>query len=550
MKRYAFYRFLMLLAGTGICISCATSSVREHGNKGDTMKIDYAKILEEINQVRGEPRAKTWILDPKMLIELSAIEVADGILARRITSEETVIAFLERICAVNPGLNAVVTINAEEALKRAREADLALANGNIWGPLHGVPFTIKDTYRTKGLRTTAGYLPLANYVPDENAVVVQRLLDAGAILMGKTNTPSLAMDMQTTNAVFGTTVNVFNPLLTAGGSSGGSSVAVAGRMTPFEFGTDLAGSIRLPAAFNGIYALRPTFGLVSMRGHVPPRPGELDGIRRMATAGPIAHDLKDLSMLLGIVGGPGVGDHRLDPVPPAKAQKPSIKELRIAWTDSFGGVPVSIEIKNALQEYIMRLQNAGASVERTEPRDFPYEKAWETWGAFVGAQGGYEQTNFMRSVGNFFTKGAVAKTPMQRKIVGPITVPGYMEAMKIQDECIERIETFLDDYDAWLVPVSSTTAFEHLKPTKAFGDFFVYDNPINVDGIEVPYYVATQCYTTIFSLTESPVVTIPIGNDKKGASIGIQIVGRRFSDLELLEIAALLSFMGARYERK
>jgi amidase len=504
------------------------------------MTIDYAKIQEQIRAVRSEARARTWQLEPEQLITLSAIQVAEAIRTHKITSEETVVAFLERICAVNPGLNAIVTIDAKAALQRAREADVALAAGVTWGPLHGVPFTIKDTYKTSGMLTTAGYQPLANYLPAENSVVVQRLMDVGAILIGKTNTPSLAMDMQTTNSVFGTTVNVFNPAWTAGGSSGGSAVAVAARMIPFEFGTDLAGSIRVPVAFNGVYGLRPTFGLVSMRGHVPPRPDELDGMRQMATAGPIAHNLKDLSMLLDIVGGPGTGDHRLAPILPAPAQKQSIKELRIAWIDSFAGVPVAKEIKDALKTWVKRLAAAGAAVTRAEPPDFPYEKAWETWGSFVGTQGGYDKSNFIRSLGRFFTKSALAASPMQRNIIGPITVPGYMEAMKIQDECIERLETFLDAFDVWLLPVSSTTAFEHQKPTRTLGDFFVYANPIVVDGTPVPYYVATQSYTTVFSLTESPVVTVPIGKDKRGAPIGIQIVGRRFSDHRLLEIAELL----------
>lgn len=515
-------------------------SVAVLGTASASTSIDYADLMQQVLMARSHMPTHPEHIEPEQILELSATQLAEAIRTRKTSSEQSVVTFLERIYAVNPALNAVVTLDAKAALERAREADKALAAGQLWGPLHGVPFTIKDTYKTKALRTTAGYLPLANYTPEENAVVVQRLLDAGAILMGKTNTPSLAMDMQTSNAVFGTTVNRFNPTWTAGGSSGGAAVAVAARMTPFEFGTDLAGSIRLPAAFNGVYGFRPTFGGVSMRGHIPPRPNERNGIRRMATAGPIAHNLQDLSLLLDIVGGPGKGDHRLVPIPPAPVAQPTLHTLRIAWSDSFGGVPVDLEIKEALKAYAHRLAQAGASVTQTEPQDFPYEKAWETWGALVGAQGGYEQSNFMRSLGSFFTQNDVAATPMQRHIVGPISVPGYMDALSVQDQCMESLEGFLHDFDVWLVPVSSTTAFAHQQPTKTFGDFFVYGNPLLVNGIPVPYYVATQSYTTPFSLTESPVVTLPIGQDKKGAPIGIQMVGSRFTDHRLLKIAELL----------
>jgi len=541
VKRTFIHALAVLSLGTGIITSCAAMPTQKQGEQGEHMNIDYGSIQQETRTIRNAPRAASWTMNPREIIGLPAHELAEAIRTRKIGSEEATVAFLERICLINPDLNAIVTLDSTAALQRAKEADLALTAGLSWGPLHGVPFTIKDTYKTKGLRTTAGYVPLSSYVPEVDAVVVQRLLGAGAILMGKTNTPSLAMDMQTTNAVFGQTGNAFNPAWTAGGSSGGSSVAVATWMTPFEFGTDLAGSIRLPAAFNGVYGFRPTFGLVSMRGHVPPRPGEIDGIRRMATAGPITHDITDLSMLLDIVGGPGEGDHRLDPIPPISGKSRAAGELRVAWTDGFGGVPVSKEIKESIRLFVEELETAGVSVTKAEPKNFPYEKAWETWGSFVGAQGGYEQSNFMRSLGSFFTKKAVAATPMQRNIVGPVTVQGYMEALKIQDECIESIETFLDDFDVWIVPVSSTTAFEHLKPSRAFGDFFVYDDPIDVDGIPVPYYVATQSYTTIFSLTESPVVTIPVGKDRRGAPIGLQLVGRRFADHQLLEIARILT---------
>lgn len=473
------------------------------------------------------------------IVGMAVVDLAKAIRERRLSSREVVQAHIGRIDSLNGALNAVVALDRANALRRAEQADAALVRGEVWGPLHGIPFTIKDVFSTKGLRTTAGYPPLKDNVPDANAVVVQRLLDAGAILMGKTNTPSLAMDMQTTNELFGTTRNVVDTQWTAGGSSGGAAVAIAAGMTPFEIGSDLAGSVRLPAAFNGVLGLRPTFGLVSMRGHVPPRPEEINGIRRMATPGPLARNLDDLELLLKILAGPGEGDHRLAPLPEPTGSL-ELSKLRIAWAKELGGVPVAQEIKEALVGFAAKLKAAGAKVEEAEPKDFPYEMAWETWGALVGAQGGYEKSNFMRAIGEFFTRSAVAKTPMQRKIVGPITVPSYMQALGNQDECMEALERFFDSYDVWIVPVSSTTAFPHHAPSRKYGEFFVYEEPLNVGEVRVPYYVATQSYTTLFSLTESPVVTIPLGRDRRGAHIGIQIVGRRYSDVQLIRMAKLM----------
>jgi len=503
----------------------------------EKLNMELKKMLFAISK---EPRALTWQTEASKIINKSTQELASEIQSGALSSEEVVVSFLERIITLNPAYNAIVTLNAESALARAREADQALRSGIRWGPLHGVPFTIKDTYQTAGVRTSAGYPPLKDFIPEENAVVVQRLLDAGAILLGKTNTPTLAMDMQTTNPIFGVTGNSVNPDWSAGGSSGGASVAVALRMTPFEFGSDLAGSIRLPAAFNGVYGLRPSHGLVSMRGHIPPLPTELNGIRRMAVAGPITHTLADLEFLLRIVAGPGPGDYRVKPLQDTKKAPLSQRPLKVVWADNLGGIPVETEIQNAMATYIEQLANAGVSVQKGSPPDFPYEKAWETWGAFVGLQGGYEQSNFMRSLGDFFTKATVANTPMQRKIVGPISVPGYMQAMEIQDQCIDILERFTEPYDVFIVPVASVTAFPHFKSTRTFGNFSVYDAPMKVNAENIPYYVATQSYTTLFSLTESPVITLPIGHDKKGAPIGIQLVGRRFHDLELIRVAEAL----------
>jgi amidase len=467
---------------------------------------------------------------------MDTVQLAESIKSKKYTSRQVVTAYLQKIALENPKYNAIVTIEADTALKRAREIDEDVSQGKASGLLQGVPFTIKDTFQTKGIRTTAGDITLSDFIPEKNAVVVERLLAAGAILMGKTNCSTLAMDMQSNNKVFGRTNNAYDVTKTAGGSSGGSAVAVALHMTPFEIGSDLAGSIRLPAAFNGIVGFRPTFGLTSLRGHIPPKPDEINGVRRMAVVGPLARSVNDLHFLLNIISGPSSGDRSLVPLNDFK-DKVGLKNIKIAWADEIGEVKVQREIKNSLKDFVDKLKNHVSKIEKNSPKDFPYIKAWETWGELVGAQGGYDVSQMARWFGDIFTRSEVADTPLQRKIVGPISIPKYMTSLKSQDEMIDRMEQFLTAYDVWILPVSSTTAFSHLEPTKMYGDFPVYKTKIKVDEFELPYFNATQQYATIFSITESPVVVIPIGYDLSGMPIGIQIVGRRYSDLKLLRIA-------------
>jgi amidase len=519
-------------------VSGCTTTSKSTGTREETMDVrtreDIDKLLEYYRVENGD------VFTDNQIVAMDATQLARKIRAGEVSSVAAVVAYLKTILKENPAYNAVITINAEAALARAAEADMSQALGKILGPLHGVPFTIKDTYRSAGLRTTAGYSPLRAYLPEANAVVLQRLLNAGAILIGKTNTPRLAMDMQTTNDLFGTTNNAIDVSRTAGGSSGGSSVALARGMTAFEIGSDVGGSLRVPAAFNGVFGFRPTYGLVSMSGHIPPLPGTTNGIRRLAVAGPLARSARDLECVFKIISGPGPGDRRVSPVPGSPEETPPVQTLRIAWASELGGVPVSSDIKTAIKELVTAIQAAGGVVQEGEPLHFPYELAWETWGAILGSQGGYERSNLARAIGSFFAKSSVADSPMQRRIVGPISVPSYMESLEVQDRLMERLDDFLQEYDAWIVPISSTVAFPHMEASRHFGDYKIYDQPIVVDGIELPYYVATQSYTTIFSLTESPVVAMPIGHDESGLPIGIQLVGRRFSDYHLLAVARTL----------
>lgn len=472
---------------------------------------------------------------------LSATEIAEKIRNKEITSRQIVESFLSQIQKRNSAINAVVVLNEAEALKQADRADQMLARGESLGALHGVPITIKDTYLVKGMRATAGYLPLKDHVAAEDAVPVKLLKEAGAIILGKTNTTTLAMDMQTVNPIFGTTNNPWDVTRTPAGSSGGCASALASGMTSLSIGSDLAGSIRLPASFCGVYGLKPTHGVISMEGHIPPVPGQVNGFRTLAVPGPLARSVDDLALALNILSQPNQHDRKVAPLLPDDGKAIDISKLKIAWTDNLGGVPVSGEIKTKLEAYVNKLAAAGAKVVKTEPQGMDYNEIWELWSSFVGMQSNLDMSNFMRAIGDFFSKGTVKNIPMHRKIVGPISVKKLMQALELQSKYITKMDNFLSEYDVWLCPVSSTTAFKHHAHTGMFGDFRIYNNPISVDGKDVHYYVATQSYTTIFTATDSPVVSMPVGLVESGLPVNVQVVGKRYNDHRLLRVAKVLS---------
>ncbi len=231
-----------------------------------------------------------------------ATRIAGAIRSRQVSALAVVEMFQARIARLNPAINAIVTLN-DRARERARDADRALAAGESWGPLHGVPVVIKDCFETAGIRTTAGFPPLAEYVPEEDAVVVARLLAAGAIILGKTNVPTLAMGIRTHNPIFGVTRNPYDLERTPGGSTGGGAAAVAAGLAPLDVGSDNGGSIRIPAHFSGLYGLKLTEGRVSDRGHIPVLPGFPPSIRHLKSVGTLARSVDDLELALKVLVG-------------------------------------------------------------------------------------------------------------------------------------------------------------------------------------------------------------------------------------------------------
>ncbi|MFZ6744285.1 amidase [Undibacterium sp. JH2W] len=469
----------------------------------------------------------------------SATALAENIRTGKLKSYEIVTAFFEQIAKYGQTCNAVVTLNKTEALQRAMEADIAISKGEIWGKLHGVPITIKDNYQTKGLRTTAGYSPLTNNVPDMDAEIVKLLKGEGAIIIGKTNLSVLAMDMQTDNPIFGKTNNPWDATKTSGGSSGGCAAALATGMTSLSFANDLAGSIRLPASYCGVYGFKPSFGVVSLQGIQTDPEEQVNGLKSLAVAGPLARNIEDLELAMRIIAKSTGEDRRLTPLV-ENTEAIDIKGLKIAWTDEFGGVSVDHEIKLKIRDYVSALEKAGATVVKINP-GVDFHLAWKTWGSFVGMQGGYNKSNFIKWLGLPFTKGVLKNVPMHQNIVKPTSVKKYMAAMNVQDAMITEMENFLNIHDVFICPVSAVTAFNHHAPSKSYGNFSIYNSPIKVNSVDLHYYMATQAYTTPFTLTESPVLALPIGLSKQQLPIGIQVVGKRYEDFKLLQIGKILN---------
>ena len=265
----------------------------------------------------------------------STIELAAAICSGGVSSTEVLEAQLRQIERHNPALNAVVILDTEAARERAGAADAATRRGERWGPLHGVPFTLKDTHSTAGMRSTVGFPPFAGHVARMDSPVVARLREAGGILVGKTNAAMLLADYQTDNPLFGTTNNPWDLGRTPGGSSGGAAAALAAGMTPFEIGTDMAGSIRIPAHFCGVFGLKPTEHRVSLEGGFP-NPGDAPrSIRSMNCIGPMARSAEDLALLYSIIAGPDGADTDVAPVPVDAVPALEVKGLRIAYAADF-----------------------------------------------------------------------------------------------------------------------------------------------------------------------------------------------------------------------
>jgi len=439
---------------------------------------------------------------------------------RRASPLEVMQAVLARIDAVNPRLNAYVTLAREAALASAKRATAALGRGRSAAlpPLHGVPVSIKDLTLTKGIRTTEGSKIHEHRVPDEDALIVARLRAAGAIVVGKTNTPEFGAGGNTFNAVFGATRNPWNPALTCGGSSGGAAVALATGMGPIAEGSDLGGSLRMPAAFCGVVGFRTTPGLV-------PKHPVNDGWDALSVTGPMARTVADTALMLSVVAG---ADDRAPlsydvdtAVFPRAVRAPSIKGWRVAWTPDLGGlIPVDDENVRVCREAVRVLRSLGARVTEGCP-DFG-----EVNQIVLGTRG-------LAMAVNHADKLPKWRDQMQKGLVWNIEQGLALSsteigaALRARTDLWQRMRAFMEGHELLVLPTTSVQPFSVDQPY-----------PTEINGTRLEHYIHWAFMTYGITLTGLPAISVPAGFTRGGLPVGLQIVGRRRREVDVLRAAA------------
>ncbi len=461
------------------------------------------------------------------LHDYSGVELAQAIATGVTSSREATRALLDRIGALDGPINAVVHLDEERALAEADRADAAVAAGEALGPFHGVPMTVKDSYATEGMVTTSGAPMLAEHIPDADAAAVTAMRGAGAVIMGKTNLPLFAGDIQSYNEVYGVTNNPWDVSRTPGGSSGGAAAALAAGFTPLEIGSDIGGSIRIPSSNCGVVGHKPSFGIVPLHGHIPGPPGSLADAD-IAVGGPMARTVDDLEVTLDVLAGPdrwSTPGWRLD-LPPARPASPV--GLRVAtWFDD-PLCPVDADVANALQGTADALAEAGATVDGAE-RPFEFDAIVETFESLLMAA---LSTGFDAERLEHFAQ-VEPDSPSHRSMRrAAIRHAAWLRLHERRLQLRRRAEDFFTRWDVMLLPVLPCTAFPH-NPGGA-------DRTLSFGGGDRHYYdvirwmaPAGACYL--------PATVVPIGLGTDGLPIGVQIVGPHLHDRTTLAVARMIA---------
>jgi amidase len=446
---------------------------------------------------------------------LPATELARRIRTKEVSAQEVMATHLDQIERINPQVNAIVTLLPERAMQGARDADQALARGKEVGPLHGLPIAHKDLVPTKGIRTTFGSPVFKDFVPDQDSLIVERLHNAGAITIGKTNTPEFGAGSQTFNEVFGETRNPYDLTKTCGGSSGGAAVALACGMLPIADGSDMGGSLRNPASFCNVVGFRPS------PGRVPTWPDQAAWFT-LQVEGPMARTVQDVALLLSAIAGP-------DPRAPLSIAEPGsrfaqplerdFKGSRLAWSRDLGGLPVDPRVTAALDAQRHVFESLGCTVEDAEPdftdadEIFKVLRAWR----FELSRGELLHTH----------REQIKDTVIWNIEEGiKLSGPQIGQAERKRTELYHRVRTFMERYEFLILPVSQVPPFEIQQRYVA-----------SINDVHMDTYIdwMRSCY--YITVTGHPAISVPCGFAPDGLPVGMQIVGRHHADFKVLQLA-------------
>jgi amidase len=447
------------------------------------------------------------------LCDLTARDLAARIRRKEVSAREVMGAHLTRIERVNPTVNAIVTLVAERALADADRADEAIARGDTLGPLCGLPVVHKDLVDTAGIRTTRGSMFFRDHVPERDAMIVARTRSAGAILVGKTNTPEFGAGSQTFNSVFGATLNPYDVRKTCGGSSGGSAVALACGMVPIADGSDTGGSLRNPAAFCNVVGLRPSPGRV---------PSDTPSWSPLSVSGPMARTVADLALFLSAIAGPDNGSPLTIDTDGARFATPldgNVRGARVAWWRGLGGIPVEPEVRRVVDANRSVFEDLGCIVEEDEPDFSGVEEAFLA----------------LRHLYYHFTCAPLArqrsewvKEPIRWEISEAERSTGadIGRAIARHAQSFAQSRQFFERYDYFVLPVTQVAPFDVDTPY-----------PTEIDGTPMRTYVDWMRSCWYVSFMANPAISVPGGFTTDGLPVGIQIVGRHRGELDLLRMA-------------
>lgn len=449
------------------------------------------------------------------LLWRSALDLTELVRTKQVSPVEITEAVLERIATLNPRLGAFCLVADDHARRAAREAEIAVVKREPLGALHGVPISIKDVIFTRGLRTTGGSRLFADAVPEEDSVAVSRVRAAGGVILGKTNTSELGHKAVTDNTLFGPTRNPWNTMLTPGGSSGGAAAAVAAGLGPLALGTDGGGSIRIPAAYCGVFGFKPSWG------RVPQHPG-FPGYEGMGVTGPITRTVRDAGLLLDVVAG---GDDRDRHSLPRESRSylescdEDVKGLHVAWSPDLGYATVDPRMQALCENAAAEFESLGCHVEVVNPG---WENPEEIFSTLVTAQ-------FHAHWAEHLPADEARLDPTLVKFIGrgaAITARDYVQAAERIKGYWTEVQSFLARFDLLLTPAVAVLPF----PIQG-------SPPREIEGQRVSV-LGWMPFTYPFNLTGQPAATVPAGFTDDGLPVGLQIVGRRLADRTVLAASA------------